>query len=52
MGGLFPYYFIFLRELQKGALWKDSWYGDESLSVAFPPLFALAVNKEAVVANI
>ena len=32
--------------------WKDKWCGDSPLSVSFPTLFALAIDKEAWVEDI
>ncbi|RVX06518.1 hypothetical protein CK203_023540 [Vitis vinifera] len=29
--------------------WRDRWYGDSPLSVSFPSLFALAIDKETKV---
>ena len=32
--------------------WKDFWCGEQPLSITFPSLFSLAVNKEALVADL
>ena len=32
--------------------WKDCWCGEEPLSLSFPSLFSLAVNKEALVLDV
>ena len=32
--------------------WKDFFYGEQPLSITFPSLFSLAVNKEALVADL
>ena len=37
---------------QRVRLWRDRWYGDSPLSVSFPILFALAIDKEAWVVDI
>ena len=33
-------------------LWKEFWSKEQPLSITFPSLFSLAVNKEALVADL
>ena len=36
----------------KVRFWRDRWCGDSPLSVSFPTLFALGIDKEAWVVDI
>lgn len=41
-----------VRDRRKVRLWVERWCEEESLQISFPTLYALAMNKEAWVADI
>ena len=45
--------FIFsIRDGKRERFWEDRWYGDKTLSLSFPSLYALATSKKAWVAEV
>ena len=43
---------LFLRNGRRLSFYKDAWSGEETFSISYPSLFALAANKEAFVAYV
>ena len=43
---------FFVGNGRRMRFWRDRWYGDSPLSVSFPSLFALAIDKETWVVDI
>ena len=43
---------FFISDGSKVSFWKDIWCGEEALCMAYPTLFSLAVQKEALIREV